>query len=332
MIVELLHSSLLILHRLADHSTLHIPHSFKGLAIDALEKDWTEYPVLHFDMSGFKYSDVDVVREKFDYMLHDYEARLGISTHYTSPGTRFKNIVKHLYKETGKQLVVIIDEYDAPLLDVLHNPVRLEEVRNIMQEFYAPIKECDEYWRFAFITGITKFSQLSIFSTINNLANISMDSEFAAICGITAEELTTTLSQDIEIMAGHNGVSKDEMERILKENYDGYHFTRNSPDIFNPFSLMRAFASGETDNYWFASGTSTYLVHQMQRFHTDVTALDEVFAFSSSFDRPTERMSDALPLLYKSGYLTIKGYDPLTKGYYLGIHNKEVKAGLMEIL
>lgn len=266
MIVELLHSSFLILHRLADHSTLHIPHSFKGLAIDALEKDWTEYPVLHFDMSGFKYSDVDVVREKFDYMLHDYEARLGISTHYTSPGTRFKNIVKHLYKETGKQLVVIIDEYDAPLLDVLHNPVRLEEVRNIMQEFYAPIKECDEYWRFAFITGITKFSQLSIFSTINNLANISMDSEFAAICGITAEELTTTLSQDIEIMAGHNGVSKDEMERILKENYDGYHFTRNSPDIFNPFSLMRAFASGETDNYWFASGTSTYLVHQMQNF------------------------------------------------------------------
>ena len=266
-------------------------------------------------MFGFKYSDVDVVREKFDYMLHDYEARLGISTHYTSPGTRFKNIVKHLYKETGKQLVVIIDEYDAPLLDVLHNPVRLEEVRNIMQEFYAPIKECDEYWRFAFITGITKFSQLSIFSTINNLANISMDSEFAAICGITAEELTTTLSQDIEIMAGHNGVSKDEMERILKENYDGYHFTRNSPDIFNPFSLMRAFASGETDNYWFASGTSTYLVHQMQRFHTDVTALDEVFAFSSSFDRPTERMSDALPLLYQSGYLTIKGYDPLTKGY-----------------
>ncbi len=190
----------------------------------------------------------------------------------------------------------------------------------------------NKYWRFAFITGITKFSQLSIFSAINNLANISMDPEFAAICGITKEELTTTLSQDIELMAEHNGVSKEEMARMLQENYDGYHFTRNSPDIFNPFSLMRALASGEIEDYWFASGTSTYLINQMQRFKTDVTELDNVFAFSSSFDRPTEKMTDALPLLYQSGYLTIKGYDPLSKGYYLGIPNKEVRAGLMENL
>ena len=159
-----------------------------------------------------------------------------------------------------------------------------------------------------------------------------MDPEFAAICGITKEELTTTLNQDIELMAEHNGVSKEEMARMLQENYDGYHFTRNSPDIFNPFSLMRALASGEIEDYWFASGTSTYLINQMQRFKTDVTELDNVFAFSSSFDRPTEKMSDALPLLYQSGYLTIKGYDPLSKGYYLGIPNKEVRAGLMENL
>lgn len=305
---------------------------FKGLAIEGLEKDWTEYPVLHFDMSTFKYCDIKYFDEKFDIQLEDYEKKYGIERSKKTPGNRLTTLIKTIKEKTGKDLVIIIDEYDAPLLDVLHDKEKLEQVRTIMQEFYTPIKECDKYWRFAFITGITKFSQLSIFSAINNLSNISMDPEFAAICGITKEELTTTLSQDIELMAEHNGVSKEEMARMLQENYDGYHFTRNSPDIFNPFSLMRALASGEIEDYWFASGTSTYLINQMQRFKTDVTELDNVFAFSSSFDRPTEKMTDALPLLYQSGYLTIKDYDPLTKGYFLGIPNKEVRAGLMENL
>ncbi len=305
---------------------------FKGLAMEELEKDWTEYPVLHFDMSGFKYCDTSLFPDKFKFMLHKYEEKLGITQEYVSPGTRLKNIIEETAKQTGKQLVIIIDEYDAPLLDVLHDETKLDEIRTIMQEFYAPIKEYDEYWRFAFITGITKFSQLSIFSTINNLANISMDPEFAAICGITKEELTTTLKQDIEELAKKNHLTTEQMEQELKDNYDGYHFSMDSPDMFNPFSLMRCFAAGYIDNYWFASGTSTYLINQMQKFKTDVTELDDVFAFSSSFDRPTEKMSDALPLLYQSGYLTIKGYDPMTRGYYLGIPNKEVRAGLMENL
>lgn len=303
---------------------------FKGLAIEGLEKDWTEYPVLHFDMSTFKNCNLKDLQSKFNYKLSEYESIWGNNPESETPGDRFKNLIISAKEQTGKPVIIIIDEYDAPLLDVLHNEDRLAEIRTIIQEFYAPIKANDEYIRFAFITGITKFSQLSIFSAINNLANISMDPEFAAICGITKEELTTTLNQDIELMAEHNGVSKEEMARMLQENYDGYHFTRNSPDIFNPFSLMRALASGEIEDYWFASGTSTYLINQMQRFKTDVTELDNVFAFSSSFDRPTEKMSDALPLLYQSGYLTIKGYDPLSKGYYLGIPNKEVRAGLME--
>ena len=303
---------------------------FKGLAIEGLEKDWTEYPVLHFDMSTFKNCNLKDLQSKFNYKLSEYESIWGNNPESETPGDRFKNLIISAKEQTGKPVIIIIDEYDAPLLDVLHNEDRLAEIRTVIQEFYAPIKANDEYIRFAFITGITKFSQLSIFSAINNLSNISMDPEFAAICGITKEELTTTLNQDIELMAEHNGVSKEEMARMLQENYDGYHFTRNSPDIFNPFSLMRALASGEIEDYWFASGTSTYLINQMQRFKTDVTELDNVFAFSSSFDRPTEKMSDALPLLYQSGYLTIKGYDPLSKGYYLGIPNKEVRAGLME--
>ena len=305
---------------------------FKGLAIEGLEKDWTEYPVLHFDMSTFKNCNLKDLQSKFNYKLSEYESIWGKNPESETPGDRFKNLIISAKEQTGKPVIIIIDEYDAPLLDVLHNEDRLAEIRTVIQEFYAPIKANDEYIRFAFITGITKFSQLSIFSAINNLTNISMDPEFAAICGITKEELTTTLSQDIELMAEHNGVSKEEMARMLQENYDGYHFTRNSPDIFNPFSLMRALASGEIEDYWFASGTSTYLINQMQRFKTNVTELDNVFAFSSSFDRPTEKMTDALPLLYQSGYLTIKDYDPLTKGYFLGIPNKEVRAGLMENL
>ena len=305
---------------------------FEGLAIADYEKDWVKHPVLHFDLSGAKHFDADALNSYLNLQLLPYEKLYGKGEGEIYPNERLDGIVKRAYEQTGEKVVVIIDEYDAPLLDVVHEKENLQPLRRIMQNFYSPLKKLDPYLEFTFITGITKFSQLSIFSAINNLTNISMDPEFAAICGITKEELTTTLSQDIELMAEHNGVSKEEMARLLQENYDGYHFTRNSPDIFNPFSLMRALASGEIEDYWFASGTSTYLINQMQRFKTDVTELDNVFAFSSSFDRPTEKMTDALPLLYQSGYLTIKGYDPLTKGYFLGIPNKEVRAGLMENL
>ena len=305
---------------------------FEGLAIADYEKEWVKHPVLHFDLSGAKHMSVEQLERYLADMLEEQETIWGYKTHQVDANLRLKDLVKRAYEQTGKKVVVIIDEYDAPLLDVVHEKENLQPLRLIMQNFYSPLKMLDPYLEFTFITGITKFSQLSIFSAINNLANISMDPEFAAICGITKEELTTTLNQDIELMAEHNGVSKEEMARMLQENYDGYHFTRNSPDIFNPFSLMRALASGEIEDYWFASGTSTYLINQMQRFKTDVTELDNVFAFSSSFDRPTEKMTDALPLLYQSGYLTIKDYDPLTKGYFLGIPNKEVRAGLMENL
>lgn len=305
---------------------------FKGLAIEQLEKDWIEYPVLHFDMSVLKNCSVDRLPQKFNNLLKDYEEALGINNSTETPGDRLSEIIKFYYKKTGKKVVIIIDEYDAPLLDVLHKEIQLKAVRTIMQEFFAPIKSNDAYIRMAFITGITKFSQLSIFSTINNVTNISMEPEFSAICGITKEELTSTLREDVEILAKKNQVSFDKMSEMLRENYDGYHFSRESEDVFNPYSLMRCFAAGYMDNYWYASGTSTYLIHQMKRFKTDVTSLDDIFAFASSFDRPTDDMTDALPLLYQSGYLTIKKFDPMTNGYYLGIPNKEVRAGLMENL
>lgn len=318
-------------------STLHSylagqKEMFRGLAIENMEKEWTEYPVLHFDMSVMKNCPIERLPQKFNNLLKDYEKDLGLDNSKETPGDRLAEIIKLYNKRTGRKVAIIIDEYDAPLLDALHEEPQLAAIRTMMQEFYAPVKSNDAYIRMAFITGITKFSQLSIFSTINNVTNISMEPEFSAICGITKDELDSTLKEDVEILAEKNGMSYSKMSEMLRENYDGYHFSRQSDDVFNPYSLMRCFAAGYLDNYWYASGTSTYLVRQMKRFKTDVTSLDDIFAFASSFDRPTEDMTDALPLLYQSGYLTIKQFDPLTNGYYLGIPNKEVRAGLMENL
>ena len=202
----------------------------------------------------------------------------------------------------------------------------------MMQEFYAPLKACDADLRFVFITGITKFSQLSIFSVVNNLTNVSMSPEYSAICGITEEELHTVFAQDIALLAEEYECNFEQMCLRLKERYDGYHFSGRSADIYNPFSLLKAFAQKEIKDYWFESGTPTFLIQQMIEFNIDVTSLDGIEASSSSFDRPTEAMTDALPLLYQSGYLTIKSYDRDFETYLLGIPNKEVKVGLTENL
>ena len=214
------------------------------------------------------------------------------------------------------------------MLDVLHNDERMAEVHKIMQEFYAPLKACDADLRFVFITGITKFSQLSIFSVINNLTNVSMLPEFSAICGITEEELHTAFEEDIEMLAEEYECTPEEMRQQLKERYDGYHFSGKSADIYNPFSLLKAFAQKELNDYWFESGTPTYLIRQMQRFQTDILTLDNVSATAPDFDQPTEGMTDALPLLYQSGYLTIKDYNRKLNMFTLGIPNNEVRVGL----
>ena len=200
--------------------------------------------------------------------------------------------------------MVIIDEYDAPLLEVLHEEAVLDDMRRGMQELFQPLKANERYIKFCFITGITKFSQLSIFSTINNIINVTMDSDFAAICGITEQELTTVLRQDIERLAAFNEITFDEMHQALKQKYDGYHFTKGSKEIYNPFSLMKAFQQRELNNWWFESGTPSFLIRQLKRFDTDITSLDRLEVPSSAFNQPTENMVEALPLLYQSGYLT----------------------------
>jgi hypothetical protein len=304
---------------------------FEGLKIMDLEKEWEQYPVIRLDISMAKaQADADALRHSLVLLLSPYEKLYGKNPMELTPGQILTGIIQRAYEITGKQVVVIIDEYDAPLLDVLHDDESLSDKRQVMQEFYVPLKANERYVKFCFITGITKFSQLSIFSTINNLTNVTLDTAFSAICGITEEELSTVLKEDIERLADIQGLSYEEMHQKLKERYDGYHFTKNSPGVYNPFSLLKAFQQREVTNYWFDSGTPTFLIRQMQHFKTDIMSLDKLEVDVSAFDQPTENMEDALPLLYQSGYLTIKDYDRSIEAYTLSIPNQEVRVGLVK--
>ena len=303
---------------------------FEGLKIMDLETEWVSYPVLHFDLSGAKHLPVEQVKAELVRQLAILEKDYGRNETEVSPGMRLAGLIQRSFQKSGRQAVVVIDEYDAPLLDVLHDPERLEAAREVMQEFYQRLKMCEGMIRFCFITGITKFSQLSIFSTINNLTNISMDSKYAAICGITEEELATQMAPDIAMLAREYECTPEEMHAKLKRQYDGYRFSEVSPDIYNPFSLLKCFLQRKLANYWFDSGTPTFLIRQMQHFRTDITTMDRIAARASAFDQPTENMDDALPLLYQSGYITIKDYDRETDFYILSIPNKEVRTGFVE--
>ncbi|WP_223927318.1 ATP-binding protein [Prevotella lacticifex] len=300
---------------------------FEGLKIMSLEKEWTQYPVLHLDLSVAKgKSSPQELQRSLILILKRMDCYEEAPNEVT-PGEKLDGLIRRLYKKTGRQVAVIIDEYDAPLLDVLHSQETLDAMRKVMQEFYVPLKANEAYLKFCFITGITKFSQLSIFSTINNLLNVSLDETFATICGFTEKELCTTLWPDIERLAAALKMTPEQMHDKLKLQYDGYHFAAGAPEVYNPFSLLNCFVRRKVSNYWFASGTPTFLIKQMQHFHTDITSLDSLDVPESAFDQPTENMKDALPLLYQSGYLTIKDYDPDTEAYELSIPNQEVRVG-----
>ena len=305
---------------------------FKGLAVERLETEWTEYPVLRFDMSTAKHVDKERLESELNLKLIGYEKVYGRGEGEENVNQRLQGIIRRAYEQTGCQVVVLIDEYDAPLLNVVHEEKDLPVLRNIMRNFYSPLKACDPYLRFVFLTGITKFSQLSIFSELNNIQNISMLPEYAAICGITEEEMAIQMDGDLDILAGRLNVNREEVVKKLKAHYDGYHFTWPSSDIYNPFSLLNAFATGRLDSYWFGSGTPTYLIEMLNKFGVLPSRIGGNEAVAADFDAPTERMQSVTPLLYQSGYVTIKGYDEMFQIYTLDIPNAEVRIGLMRSL
>ena len=305
---------------------------FEGLAIERLETEWDAYPVVRLDMSLAKHEEPEALNEYLNHIVTQSGKRLGIEGLTGSPHIRLSDLIQTASEKTGRQVVVLIDEYDAPLLDVLHEEANLPSLRKQMRNFYSPLKGLAPYLRFVFLTGITKFSQLSIFSELNHIKNISMLPDYAAVCGISKDELLTQLSVDIDLLAARCGTTRADMVAKLVENYDGYHFTWPSPDIFNPFSLLNAFSDGRLDAYWFSSGTPTYLLEMMRRLGAQPSAIGGIEAPSSAFDAPTETATDLVPLLYQSGYITIKDYDDVTVLYTLDIPNKEIRKGLMESL
>ena len=303
---------------------------FEGLKIMEIEQEWTQYPVMRFDLSGAKHLPPEMVKTELGLLLDPYEETYGANPKESTPGMRLSGLIDRAFSKTGKQVVVIIDEYDAPLLDVLHEDDVLKEMREVMQEFYQRLKKQEAKIKFCFITGITKFSQLSIFSTINNLKNISMLPRFSTLCGITDKEIDTQLKDDIAMMAEEMGSNPEEMREKLRLMYDGYHFTENSPAVYNPYSLFNSISDRKLSYFWFSTGTPTFLLRQMAHFHTDITAIDDIETDATQFDVPTEAMASALPLLYQSGYLTIKDYDAESDVYTLSIPNKEVRVGFTQ--
>ena len=295
---------------------------------------WEKYPVLRFDFSPGDLSTIEQLDRLIDFTLSEYEEEYGVkSTMKSDFNLRMKKIIHAAERKTGKKVVVLVDEYDNFILHSLGDTEKTTTGRKRFQDLFGPLKSEDDHLQFVFITGISKFSQMGIFSKLNNLENISMQSIYEAICGISEDELTTTLRPDIELLAERQGVEYDDMLAELKRNYDGYHFGRGKADIYNPFSLVKAFKSGEISNYWFDSATPSALFEMLANMPPiDISAIDGTECDASEFDQPFDSYAAPLPVLYQSGYLTIKSYDREMDAYTLGFPNHEVRTGFAESL
>ena len=304
---------------------------FDGLKVMKLEKEWKKYPVLHFTMSGLKNVTVPEAKSKLESLIRGYEKIYGKDPLVVTPGDRFRDLIHNAATQAGEKVVVILDEYDSPIMRLMYDKEEREAMRSMLREFYQVLKDEGAYLRFVFITGVTKFSQLSIFSELNNLYQISMLDDYSGLCGITQEELETTLRPCIEEYAEALDITIEKAYALLKKNYDGYHFSKNSKDVYAPFSLLRALNERSTDPYWFESGTTKALIDHLKH-HPEFNPLDFDGAELSlgAFNAPCESASTPLPLLYQSGYLTIASYDDVLKSYRLHFPNFEVRKGMVE--
>ena len=303
---------------------------FKGLALEKLENEWTEYPVLHLDLSGKEYKSMEDLDVRLDRHLSLWESNFDAAKRYPMADARFSDIIDTAYEKTGKPVVILIDEYDKPILDSAGNEPLREAYRSRLQGFYSVMKSQDGKIRFGFLTGITKMGKLSIFSGLNNLKDISMDHRYVDICGISEDDLHACFDKSVQEMADANGLSKEECYAKLKDYYDGYHFCENSADIYNPFSLLNALDSQRFKDYWYETGTPTFVVKALRngKFNLEDLTLDGVPA--SALTGVNADDSDPMPILYQSGYLTIQSYNEQTEEYSLKYPNKEVERGFMQ--
>ena len=307
---------------------------FKGLKIETLEKEWMQHKVFHFDFNGENFTQPDTLSNCLDVYLTRWEMEFQIKPlENESFGARFVQILKTVAEQTGRGAVVLVDEYDKPLLDVMEqNQEILEQNREILKAFYSVFKQADAHLRFVFLTGVTKFSQVSVFSGFNQPKDISMYDDYEALCGITEEELHTLFVEPIRKMADAEGYSEDEMKERLKQHYDGYHFSEKMTDIYNPFSILNAFDAKRIRDYWFTSGTPSYLIRLMNHYHEGIDQLANNYYSLDAFINYKADVEYPLPMIYQSGYLTIKDYDKDMNLFLLDFPNNEVKKGFLAMI
>ena len=306
---------------------------FEGLAIAGLETEWKQYPVLHLDLNAEKYDSTRALTEILSRQLTQWELKYGKGVDEETLAGRFSGVIRRASEQAGCGVVVLVDEYDKPLLQALGDNALLDDYRKTLKAFYGVLKSSDRYLRFVFLTGVTKFAQVSVFSDLNHLQDISLWPDYAALCGITLDELLRNFRPELEILAASNDLSYDETVGRMKRLYDGYHFFQNSLGVFNPFSVLNALKAKVFDNFWFQTGTPTFLVELLKRSDYDLrTLIDGIEAPASSFMEYRVDANNPIPLIYQSGYLTIKDYDREFGNYLLEFPNDEVRYGFINFL
>ena len=305
---------------------------FTGLAMETLETELKEYPVLHLDLNARNYDSKEALVAILNQHLEKWEAKYGDEKKERSPEERFSYLLERIHEASGSQVVILIDEYDKPLLQTIGNEKLQEQYKNILKAFYGVLKSADAHLRFVFLTGVTKFGQISVFSDLNQLKDISMDARYATICGITDKELRRDFQPELEALAANEGLSYEEVCQKMKRMYDGYHFRHNMEGLYNPFSVLNALDSVEFGSYWFSTGTPTFLVQLLKETDYDLRNLEGIELPVNQFADYRADADYPIPVIYQSGYLTIKGYDKEFQSYTLGFPNEEVKYGFLNFL
>ncbi len=318
-------------------STLHAyfegkKELFEGLAIEKLEKDWIKHPVLHLDLNIIKKGDLTSLDSILNVSLCEWEKIYGTEKSEDTFGTRFRGIIKRACEKTGQRVVILVDEYDKPILEEIDNEEIQERRRSTLKEFYGALKSMDEYIQFALLTGVTKFGKVSVFSDLNNLFDISMSNAYVPLCGITDDEIDTVFVPYVQRLANILGESYDEVREELRMRYDGYHFCEGSIGIYNPFGLLCTFQENRIKNYWFETGTPSYLVYLLKKHHYNLEQMSTAECDADTLNSVDSQSTNPIPVIYQSGYLTIKDYDSRFKIYTLGFPNAEVEDGFMKFL
>ncbi len=305
---------------------------FKGLAMESLEKKWTEHPVLHLDFTGSKYNSVEDLREKLNQHLRKWEETFGVANEYSTSEARFIAVIDAAHKKTGNKVVILVDEYEKPVIDNIDNDELADVFRRELQGFYSVIKGRDEYIRFAFLTGVTKLGKMSIFSGLNNLKDISMDLRYSDICGVSDAELKAVFDGSVEELAAANDLSKEECYGKLKTMYDGYHFCEDAPGTYNPFSLLNTFDRKRFRMYWFETGTPTFLVRYLKKGGYNLESISRDKVATETMTGTNYVSPHPITLMYQTGYLTITGYNERFRTYTLDYPNEEVRSGFLNSL